>query len=90
MTRPTVGGQCPHYKSTLAGRDARPTYARTLLGEGRADDFLIVANVDAAVGEGGLGPDYHSVGIGVGRLKQMSAADLLISLRRQVGDDEIA
>src|SRR5439155_7016919 len=59
-------------------------------GQRHANNLLVVAHEDAAVGEGGVRPDDRPAEGVVGRVDQVSAADLVIALGTQAGDDQVA
>src|SRR5207302_2087302 len=60
--------------------------------QARADDFVVVSGEDAFVGEGWVGPaDAATVGeLAGGRLDELGAADFVIAVGREAGDDEFA
>src|ERR1044071_2593058 len=43
-----------------------------------------------AIGEGGMGPDDQSPGVPIRWVEQMSAADFIVTLGREPGDNEIS
>src|SRR5262249_7084664 len=68
---------------------------RLLGGERDTDNLLIVADEHALVGECGMYPDYGAHPVCARRhlvrwFDHMRPADLVVALRRQLGDDEIA
>src|SRR5207248_2743654 len=54
------------------------------------DDLLVVAGEHRAAGEGGVGPDDLPAAGLLRRLEDAGAVDLLVPLRRQPGDDQVA
>src|SRR6476661_5241161 len=64
-----------------------------LLRQRIAHDLAIVAGEDAAIREGRMRPDDAAAlraGHAVGRLEDLRAVDLLVALRGQLGDDQLA
>jgi hypothetical protein len=59
------------------------------LGQIHADDLVVIARVQPAVGKGGMRPDDRAAGIVIVRLNNVRAADLLVAFGRQPGDDQI-
>src|SRR5260221_674022 len=55
-----------------------------------ADDFLVVAHVEALVGERGVAPDDLTAAGRLARLDDVRPVDLLVALRRQVREDQVA
>src|SRR5437899_2680130 len=61
-----------------------------VLGQGDADELLVVAGEDAALGEGGMGPDHVPAARRLYRVEDMGAIDLLVAVRRQFGEDQVS
>jgi hypothetical protein len=60
------------------------------LGQGRTNQLLVVAREHALVGERRVAPDELAPESLVGRRQQFAAADLLITLGAELGDDQVA
>ena len=50
---------------------------------------MVVAEVDATVGEGGVRPDEGALAHAMGRLNELCAADLLVALGAEPRDDQL-
>src|SRR5262245_45340217 len=59
------------------------------LRQGHANQFLVGAGVDTAVGAGGVTPDHVPAGRRAGPLEHLPAAHFFVALRRQLGDDQL-
>src|SRR5947208_3250187 len=59
-----------------------------LLRQRHADQFLIVAGEHALLGEGGMAPYDVALECLAGRLVHVPAADLVVTLGAELGDDE--
>src|SRR5688572_7347224 len=59
------------------------------LRQRHTDDFLVVPGVNGPVRERRMRPDDGAAGVAVAWVEQMRAADLLVFLRREPGDDEV-
>ena len=55
-----------------------------------ADQLLVVPSVDALVGEGWVAPDHVPAKGDAGRFQQLAAADLVVPLGTESGDEEMA
>ena len=56
----------------------------------RADNLLVVARVNTAIGKGGMGPNHRPAAVFIRRLQQVRAAKLLVALRAELRNDQIS
>src|SRR6266478_2261560 len=69
---------------------AKPSVDSLLLRQRDANNLLIIASISAAVGEGRVRPDHVAAEGFVGRIEQMGAADLLVTLGGHFREDQVA
>src|SRR4051812_1021644 len=63
---------------------------QSLRSQRYANEFFIIASEDAAIREGGVGPDDGTACQRVGRCQDVRSADFLIFFGRQAGHDEVS
>src|SRR5262245_45326862 len=68
----------------------RTRHFRTLLRQVDADDLLVVADIHLLVGERRHAPDYFAAERGIRLVNHLRLVDLLVALRCQFADDEVA
>ena len=55
-----------------------------------ATDFLVIAQINTAISKGGMAPDELAAAGEIGWLDEVCAADFLVALGAELGDDEVA
>ena len=83
-------GQQNKNHANYAGYFGEPARRAVLFRQAVAADFVVVSEVHATIGEGGVRPDEGALAHAMGRLNELRAADLLVTFGAEPGNDQLA